>query len=194
LEESSYCQDVHRNQGQELATTKTISIRTPSRINTLSLLLLSILALAGLSAIQAPPVATAQSTANISIKNFSFNSSSITVVIGVNNTVTWTNMDAVTHTVTADDGSFNGTVPAGKTFTHTFTTAGVFTYHCSIHKFMKGTVNVLAESSSSTGASTSTTNSVPEFPFVTIGVVLLTVLLIASYMATRKMSRNNPAS
>jgi len=166
----------------------------PSKTKTLPLLLLSILALAGLSAIQAPPVATAQTTANVTIKNLSFNSSSITVVIGVNNTVIWTNMDAVTHTVTADDGSFNGTVPAGTTFTHTFTTAGVFTYHCSIHKFMKGTVKVLAESSSSTTASASSTNAVPEFPFVTVGVVLLTVLLIASYMATRKTSRNNPAN
>ena len=175
-------------------TKRTISIRVPSRTNALPLLLLSILALAGLSAIQVPPVATAQSAANVTIKNFSFNSGSITVVIGVNNTVIWTNMDAVTHTVTADDGSFNGTVPAGTTFTHTFTTPGVYTYHCSIHKFMKGTVRVLAESSSSTSVSTSSSNAVPEFPFVAVGVVLLTVLLIASYMATRKMSRNNAAN
>jgi plastocyanin len=155
--------------------------------------LVSILALAGLSAIPTPSVATAQSTTNVTIKNFSFNPSSITVVLGVNNTVTWTNMDAVTHTVTADDGSFNASLHAGTTFTHTFTTAGVFTYHCSIHKFMKGTVKVQG-GSSSTSPSTSASNAIPEFPFVTVGVVLLTALLIASYVAARKTSRNKLAS
>ena len=158
------------------------------------LLLVSILAFAGLSAPSIPPVAAAQSSTNVTIKNFSFNPGSITVVIGVNNTVTWTNMDTVTHTVTADDGSFNGSIPAGATFTHTFTIAGNFSYHCSIHKFMKGTVNVLGESSSSTSTSTSTANSVPEFPFFTVSVVLLTALLIVSYVAARKMSRHNLAS
>ena len=177
-----------------MTTTRANSIRIPSRTNPLLLLLVSILALAGLSAIPTPPVASAQSTTNVTIKNFSFSPSSITVVIGVNNTVTWTNMDAVTHTVTADDGSFIASLPAGTTFTHTFTTAGVYTYHCSIHKFMKGTVKVLGGSSSSTSTSSSSSNAIPEFPFVTIGVVVLTALLIASYVAARKMSRNNLAS
>jgi len=149
--------------------------------------LVSILALAGLSANLTPPVATAQATTNVTIKNFSFNPSSITVVIGVNNTVTWTNEDTVTHTVTADNGSFGSSVPPGTTFTHTFTTAGVFAYHCSIHTYMKGTVKVLSVSSSSTSA---TTNAVPEFPFVAIGVILFTAILLLSYVAARRMPRN----
>jgi len=172
-------------------TTRAISTRTPSRTYSQLLLSVSILALAGLSAILTPPVATAQATANVTIKNFSFSPSSITVVIGVNNTVTWTNQDSVTHTVTADNGSFGGSVPAGTTFTHTFTTAGVFAYHCSIHTYMKGTVKVLSESASSTSA---TTNAVPEFPVVAIGVVLLTAIILVSYVAARKMPRNNLAS
>jgi plastocyanin len=151
-------------------------------------LLVSILALAGASAILSPHVAIGQSTANVTIKNFSFNPGTITVVIGVNNTVTWTNEDAVTHTVTSNNGSFGGSVPSGKTFTHTFTTPGVFSYHCSIHNFMKGTVKVLSQSSSST--STSTTNAVPEFPIAVTGVVLLTVVLLISYVTVRKMSRS----
>jgi len=150
--------------------------------------LVSILTFAGLSAPLITPVATAQGTTNITIKNFAFNPGSITVVIGVNNTVTWTNEDTVTHTVTADGGSFNSSVPAGMTFTHTFTTAGIYAYHCSIHTYMKGTVRVLSESSSSTSA---TTNAVPEFPFVAIGVVLLTTVLLVSYGAVRKVHRNN---
>ena len=36
-----------------------------------------------------------------------FTPSVITVVIGVNNTIQWTNNDSVPHTVTADDGSFS---------------------------------------------------------------------------------------
>ncbi|MCL4518666.1 MAG: hypothetical protein M1587_05640, partial [Thaumarchaeota archaeon] len=39
----------------------------------------------------------------------------ITVVIGVNNTMTWVNNDIAPHTVTADDGSFNsGNLNAGE--------------------------------------------------------------------------------
>jgi len=159
-----------------------------SKVIPLLKLLVSILAFAGSSAPLISPVAMAQSTTNIAIKNFAFNPGPVTVVIGVNNTVTWTNEDAVTHTVTADSGSFNTSVPAGKTFTHTFTTAGNFTYHCSIHTYMKGTVRVLSESSSSASA---TTNAVPEFPFVAIDVVLLTTVLLVSYVAARKVQRNN---
>ena len=170
-------------------TTRAIPSTMTSRARPL-LLLVTILALAGLSAIQLPPVATAQSATVVAIKNFSFNPGSVTVVIGVNNTVTWTNQDSVTHTVTADDGSFNGTVRPGTTFTYTFTTAGSFAYHCSIHKFMQGTVKVLGESSTSA----STTNAVPEFPVAAIGVVTLTAIILVSYAAARKMPRNSPAS
>ena len=175
---------------QEL-TTRVIPTRSMSGADPLLLLLVSILVLAGLSAILSPPVATAQSTADVAIKNFSFNPGSITVVIGVNNTVTWTNQDSVTHTVTANDGSFNSTVRPGTTFTHTFTTAGVFAYHCSIHKFMQGTVKVLGESSSSTSA---TTNAVSEFPVAAIGVVMLTAVILVSYVGARKMPQKNPSS
>jgi plastocyanin len=150
-------------------------------------LLVSLLALAGASAILTPEVATGQSGASVTIKNFSFNPGTITVVIGVNNTVTWTNGDAVTHTVTSNNGSFGGSVPSGGTFTHTFTTPGVYSYHCSIHNFMKGTVKVLSQSSSST--SINTTNAVPEFPIAVIGIVLLTAILLASYAVLRKTSR-----
>jgi len=68
----------------------------------------------------------------------------ITVVIGVNNTVIWTNNDSYAHTVTADDGSFSsGNMDPGNTFSKTFTTPGTFTYHCSYHGWMTGTVIVL---------------------------------------------------
>ena len=77
----------------------------------------------------------------VSIKNFAFSAASLSVAKGT--TVTWTNNDAATHTVTADDGSFDsGNIAAGATFTHTFTTAGTVAYHCSIHTTMKANVVV----------------------------------------------------
>ena len=57
--------------------------------------------------------------------------------------MTWTNNGPSVHTVTADDGSFDsGNISVGKTFSHTFQTAGTFAYHCTIHPFMKATVIV----------------------------------------------------
>jgi plastocyanin len=59
-------------------------------------------------------------------------------------TVSWYNGDAVAHTVTSDDGtSFNsGNIAAGATFTFVANTAGSFSYHCTIHTSMKGTLVV----------------------------------------------------
>jgi plastocyanin len=65
------------------------------------------------------------------------------VSISVGGTVTWTNNDVTAHTATGDDGSFNsGTMAAGATFSRTFSAAGTFTYHCTIHPGMVGTVTV----------------------------------------------------
>jgi plastocyanin len=68
----------------------------------------------------------------------------ITVVIGVNNTVVWTNNDNEPHTVTAVDGSFNsGNMNPGDTFTYTFTKPGTYTYTCTYHPWMHGYVTVI---------------------------------------------------
>jgi nitrite reductase (NO-forming) len=72
-----------------------------------------------------------------------YSPTNITVVIGVNNTITWTNNDNVAHTVTADNGLFDsGLLNQGQTWSYTFTTPGTYQYHCSIHPWMKGTVIV----------------------------------------------------
>jgi plastocyanin len=70
----------------------------------------------------------------------------ITVVVGINNTVTWINQDGTTHTVTATDDSFDsGNLVAGATWSHTFATPGTYTYYCTYHQaWMKGTVIVKA--------------------------------------------------
>ena len=78
---------------------------------------------------------------NISIKDSYFSVSSLSVSSGT--TVTWTNNGANTHTVTADDNSFNsGDILPGKTFSKTFSTAGTFNYHCKYHSVMKASIVV----------------------------------------------------
>lgn len=77
----------------------------------------------------------------VTVENTSFQPSSVSVQAG--DTVTWTFKDAFDHTVTADDKSFDsGGKADGDTFEHTFPTAGTFTYKCTIHTSMTGTVTV----------------------------------------------------
>jgi plastocyanin len=77
----------------------------------------------------------------VSIKNFAFSVGTLTVASGT--TVTWTNNDGTTHTVTADDNSFDsGNIAPGGTFSHKFTSAGTVAYHCAIHTSMKASIVV----------------------------------------------------
>jgi plastocyanin len=73
------------------------------------------------------------------IQGMAFNPASVTVTAGT--TIKWTNKDSITHTVTADDNSFDsGNIAANGTFSHTFSSAGTFTYHCKIHPNMTASV------------------------------------------------------
>ncbi len=77
-----------------------------------------------------------------------YSPATITLVRGVNATVTWTNNDSASHTVTSssvpagaqpfDSGNMN----SGATFTLTFTVPGNYTYHCAYHGWMSGTIVV----------------------------------------------------
>jgi plastocyanin len=64
----------------------------------------------------------------------------LTVAAGT--TVTWGNNDNTTHTTTSDKPGWDMTLGAGGTATVKFDTPGTYTYHCSIHSFMKGTIIV----------------------------------------------------
>jgi plastocyanin len=92
------------------------------------------------SATATPAPAARQVSATI--QNVAFSPNSITVARGT--TVTWTNLDSMAHTVTADNGSWGSTSTLGQggTYSHVFTSPGSYTYHCAIHSFMKGTVIV----------------------------------------------------
>lgn len=74
------------------------------------------------------------------IKSFQFTPTPLNVPAGT--TVEWTNEDGTDHTVTADDGTFDGELGGRDTFSHLFDEAGTFAYHCEIHPSMKGEVVV----------------------------------------------------
>lgn len=85
---------------------------------------------------------TATGGTSVDISDFTFGPGTITVSAG--DTVTWTNSDSAPHTVTSDSGGelASGTIAAGGTFSHTFTTPGTYTYHCNFHPRMTGTILV----------------------------------------------------
>ncbi|HLZ70764.1 MAG TPA: cupredoxin family copper-binding protein [Dehalococcoidia bacterium] len=89
----------------------------------------------------APAAGGAGAEQAVTISGFAFAPATLRVPVGA--TVTWTNKDAVTHTVTPDaEGITDRQLAAGAAVSQTFTTPGTFSYHCSIHPFMKGTIIV----------------------------------------------------
>jgi plastocyanin len=75
------------------------------------------------------------------IKNMVFNPSTITVAAGT--TIKWTNKDPAPHTATSTDNLFDtGTLGTNESSSIKFSNAGSFSYICTIHTSMKGTVIV----------------------------------------------------
>ncbi len=78
---------------------------------------------------------------SVTIKDFAFTPATLTVPAGT--TVTWTNDDAVPHTATASDGSFDsGNLNPGQSYSFTFSTPGSYPYVCQYHAGMTGTIVV----------------------------------------------------
>ena len=78
---------------------------------------------------------------SVSISGFQFDPADLPVAPGTE--VTWTNDDPESHTVTADDGSFDsGVMDPGATFSAVVDAEGAVTYICQIHPAMKGTITV----------------------------------------------------
>jgi len=89
----------------------------------------------------ASPSAPSAAGTTAEIKGFAFVPPAVTAKVG--DTITWTNNDTTAHTVTLDDKSVDSAnIAPGATFSHAFTAAGTFPYHCSIHTTMKGTITV----------------------------------------------------
>jgi plastocyanin len=69
------------------------------------------------------------------------------IAIETGTTVTWTNNDSFTHSVRFADGGEVLMMKPGEQVTHTFDSAGLFRYDCSLHpNDMQGTVRVEAGS------------------------------------------------
>jgi plastocyanin len=66
-----------------------------------------------------------------------------TIDVLAGESVDWSNDSVRNHTVTASDGSFaSGTIAPGGHFQHMFDSTGDFAYYCSLHPYIRGTVEV----------------------------------------------------
>ena len=110
------------------------------RINRLTIGALFVLMLGSLVALG--PATHVSADAAVTINNFAFSPTPLTVPVGTK--VMWTNQQTqVPHTVTSDSGAFDsGTLQSGASFSFTFAQAGTFAYHCTIHPNMHGMVIV----------------------------------------------------
>lgn len=76
------------------------------------------------------------------------NPQEITVVLGINNTVTWINEDDVVHTFGSDDQNnqwWTDTMMPGQSSSVTFNSTGIFSYHGMPGPWITGKVIVLEE-------------------------------------------------
>jgi plastocyanin len=119
--------------------------RAGSRIRLASLIGVTALAVFAAASIALAFMSTASAAGHdVGVSNFAFSPNSITIAPG--DTVTWTNSDGTTHTVTGNNGSWgSGNLANGGTYTHQFNETGDFAYHCSIHSSMTGVVHVTSD-------------------------------------------------
>lgn len=81
----------------------------------------------------------APSGSAVDAKDIAFNPKTLAVSKGTE--ITFTNRDAVPHTITADDKSVDsGVLPPGKSFK--LTASKPFSYHCEIHPAMKAKIEL----------------------------------------------------
>jgi len=104
----------------------------------ISAVVVSLVALASSTALGSTAEAP---TRTVTMPGKAYDPSHLTVLTGT--TVTWKNEDSINHTVTADGDAFaSGYVPPGGSFAFTFAQQGRYAFHCTIHKFMRGEVDV----------------------------------------------------
>lgn len=90
----------------------------------------------------APAIASSDSiAARVVLRDIAFTPSTVRIRAG--ESVEWVNSDPVTHTVSADDGSWeSGFLGQSGRFMRKFTAVGSYAYHCEPHPHMKGVVIV----------------------------------------------------
>jgi plastocyanin len=77
---------------------------------------------------------------SVNITNYSFNPANLIINKGA--MVTWTNNDSVAHTVNSPGNFDFGNIDSGKSYSRIFNTIGVYSYHCTSHPYMTGTITV----------------------------------------------------
>lgn len=111
------------------------------------LILVAVVILLGVTSACAPHTEPTSSLAStlvpidtVLVSSSSFEPSSALVTVGTS--VTWTNQDEVSYFIIDNDESFAFSLPAGGSFSVTFSEAGIYNYHCSVHPYMQGTIIV----------------------------------------------------
>jgi LPXTG-motif cell wall-anchored protein len=136
----------------------------------------------------------------VTIQNFAFSPASISVSVG--DTVTWTNRDDAPHNAVGT-GVKTPTLDKGQSGSATFSKAGSFSYICTIHPSMKGTVEVAAAGASGSGSGDSgddtgaagttddpaaTSGGLPQTGRDLIAVVLVGLLLFTAGGLLRRLT------
>lgn len=89
----------------------------------------------------AEPEAKRPRVVAVEIRLMKFNPASVELNAG--DTIEWKNRDITPHTATAEDKKFDsGPINANASWSYTFSNAGTFSYMCTFHPEMKGTVVV----------------------------------------------------
>ena len=79
--------------------------------------------------------------ASVTIAKFAFAPAALTVQSG--QPIVFTNGDPIAHTTTGAGGAWDsGAIAPGASYTLTLDQPGTYSYHCSIHPFMQGTITV----------------------------------------------------
>lgn len=91
----------------------------------------------------ATPLATATPAPGMRLSDIQRSTFESPIAVPVGSTVTWTNQEDVSHTVSAVDGSFDSPfLAADGRFSHTFTKPGRIDLFCRVHAGMTGVVVV----------------------------------------------------
>ncbi|MEO8264745.1 MAG: cupredoxin domain-containing protein [Ilumatobacteraceae bacterium] len=88
----------------------------------------------------APTGSASAGAGAVGIADFTFTPATVNIPVG--GSFVWTNNDNQAHTATSAGNFDAGAIQPGTSATVEFATAGSFTYICSFHPFMTGTVVV----------------------------------------------------
>ena len=93
------------------------------------------------------PVAVKAAPGSVQMRDFNFSPAAITVNVG--ESVTWVNAGDEPHNAVGD-GFSTALLSPGKSASESFSSAGTFSYICTVHPQMKGTVKVVAAAQTQT--------------------------------------------